>query len=100
MPSAPQVKQPPRLGLWIMQIKIGEELVIRKFKQTRSIVTHPIKNPRQEIMDRDITEVALVMALQPEEGGGRSQGGSGTLALPELGGCVVMEGVDSVLSQI
>jgi len=69
MPIGPHVVQLPRHGLRVGNIKIGEKFVVRQCAQSRCIVAHLVEVPRQIVMQRNVTVLSLMVALQSQQGG-------------------------------
>ena len=86
--------------LGIGSIKIGEKFSISHVEQTRRVITHSIEEASKEIMQGKVSELALMVRLDSEQGVRRTKGRRGAFALQELCWSVIVKCMDCVLSDI
>ena len=55
-----EVIKPPRLGLWVSGVKVGEKVVIIEMKKSRGIICHGVCFSRDVVLDVDISVVSLM----------------------------------------
>jgi len=73
----------PRQGLRIMQIKIGEKIIVAQVPQARSVISHGVINAGNIVLQGQVSMKALMQRVLTKQGGGRGRGGDGTSAVPE-----------------
>ena len=84
--------QSPGGGLWIVRIKISNELCVSEVPQAAAVVGHSIGCAWQVVHLRLVSEVALVEGRKLEEVRGWARGGGAAFGTPRHGRCVVCEG--------
>jgi hypothetical protein len=56
----PQGAQHPRFGLWVFSVKMSKQLLVRKVKQTRTIISHAITDARNKEVSTEVAVMALM----------------------------------------
>lgn len=92
--------QLPAGHLRIGSIEMGQKGCVVKVPEARGVISHAIEGARQVVEVGDISVVALVIALQAQQEGGRTVRGGGAFSLPVLRWGVVGKRVNSVLTNV
>jgi hypothetical protein len=83
-----------------MRIEIEKQVSIREMQKSRGTVAHQIHSAWDEVVQWDVSMVALMKDLETKEVGDGAHSGQCTLALPGDSGRVVDEVVHSVVTNV
>jgi hypothetical protein len=83
-----------------MRIEIEKQVSIREMQTSRGTVAHQIHGYWDEVVQWDVSMVALMKGLETKEVGDGDHSGLGTLALPGKSGGIVAEVVHSVVMNV
>jgi hypothetical protein len=83
-----------------MRIEIEKQVSIREMQKSRGTVAHQVHGAWDEVVQWDVSMVALMKGMETKEVGDGAHSGRGNLALPGDSGRVVAEVVHSVVTNV